>query len=126
MLKTVKKLKNSDFIKWFTGFWEGEGCIQFNNSGRTTPTPTLSVYQSELDIIKYIYRHFNIGTISKRGKNKLSKNGGYHYYIGTYYQVAGLLYLMQPYIKSKKRQNQIKKAIKNCKLQSYIKRFSNV
>lgn len=117
---TIHKLKKSNFIIWFTGFWEGEGSISFHINKRT---PVFCLWQNDKKIIHYIYNSFSFGKIYIQHGNTLSKNNSYIYRSNSLIEIAGILWLILPHVRSFKRLKQIKRVIKFYKLQQYINWF---
>ena len=66
-LKIQTRLKEIpiEFLIWFTGFWEGEGCLI--SHGRYY---CLTISQKDYSIMKYIKATFGFGTAKKHSNTK--------------------------------------------------------
>jgi len=103
----VLKTLDEDFLNWFSGFWEGEGCVQITGVKEGRPTPRFTLYQSDLPVMEYIQNKFkNVAAIVPQTKNgKLSKRDGYIFQTGKFGECVLFAYILKNRIKSEYKNN---------------------
>lgn len=98
------KLTKTD-MNWFTGFWEGEGCIA--HLSKFSLRFTLA--QKDKTPLIFVKKLLKAGTILHKDTQK---NTFYSYELNGTGRVISLLKIMLPYMKSKKRITETKKTLK--------------
>jgi hypothetical protein len=95
-------------LAWAAGFIDGEGCIRVDKYySRTSVNPShalsLSVSNTNREILKWFKNFFGMGHISKNGKNPLSKRNSYQWRVYSD-DAAKVLTGVLPYLREKKEQ----------------------
>jgi len=120
--KKFKKYLNTvsdKFLIWFTGFWEGEGCITLRPNKRRY---NISVSQNDKNIMITIQKYLKTGKIYI-SKEKVSKYLHYHFIISNLGETLALCERILPFIKIKKRKREILEVInfnKSKKIRQYV------
>ena len=113
-LKTKKRLSyiSKDFMIWFTGFWEGEGCLISTNKWYN-----LTISQKDKGIMQLIQNTFRFGQ-AKKYSNSQSNHTWNLYSCG---EILALIESIQPYIKLIHRKKQITKFKNSKRVKGFIK-----
>jgi hypothetical protein len=111
-IPTYKKFKqylkgvSRDFLIWFTGFWEGEGCITRRYNNRSY---SINVSQNNKSIMLEIKRNLKIGKIYS---SKLkSGNLHYHFIIANLGATLALAETILSFTKIEKRKKELSNVI---------------
>jgi hypothetical protein len=108
-----------EFLLWFTGFWEGEGSIGVYKKvvkNKVYYYYKFIISQKDPSALHYIYKTLYLGKVYSNGKFNCCLT----WQVNNLGEILALLTKITPYIKSKKRLNQIKKFIFNKKVNSYF------
>jgi hypothetical protein len=112
---------DSNFIAWFVGFWEGEGCVslykKIYKKNKIYEDYSLSVSQKEKDILFKIKNTFKFGNVYELGLKNVCSEWCTHN-VG---EIIALAKFMLPLIKSPRRKMQLIKIL-NQKRIKYIRK----
>jgi len=100
------------FYPYLAGFLDGEGCITVihqshrNSNGNKTLilSPRVTIYNSHLGVIKYIYSQLGFGDIQIRQWEKLQRRTHYQLDFHNYEWIVSLLQPLLPYLVVKAEQ----------------------
>lgn len=109
----VRDLEQTDFFKWFVGFWEGEGYIQCDYQDRKY---TFMVAQKDTEIFKEIRYLLRMGRIT----NPTPRNVCSTYILCEAGKILALCESMYPYIRLDKRKREVRKFL-NCRRAKELK-----
>lgn len=118
-LKTFKLLKNfsKNFILWFTGFWEGEGCLCSYIKKNKYITFKFMVSQNDLLFLKRLKNKFKLGNIYERH----GFGNCYNWEISGTGRILAIIKHIFPYIQLKHRKQQISKFLQSKFVKELIK-----
>jgi hypothetical protein len=108
-IKLQKVPKN--FLLWFVGFWEGEGCITFRDRWWC-----LTVSQKDYSIMKLIKKIFRFGKAKKHSNSK----GNYTWNIYSKGEILAVVESIEKYIKLQHRKEQIAKFKKSKQIRELL------
>lgn len=106
---TINKNLDSHFLAWLTGFFEGEGYLRLNGCNYQ-----LGITQSDKIILNLIKNIVGTGSVTltheegKYGKNKAC----YTYTLSSSSDICAFLKMIQPYIQTERRKQDIALALK--------------